>query len=219
MKHSAVVSLATVALSSLANGSPMVQSRWDSSSCTAKTVTYTTTIYATPSSTASSKSAMATGTLYYSSYNYVAKATATASSSAKSSAYSAKATGSYRVKRDVNKALADCATAPSPATCTGVVNAIQGWDESVNEVNAFLNDASSESGAGLTDDAQNALNFANKEPGFLGVLMSTPNLDAAGQGAASTLANEFGVIPQTLQELVAGTRSASDAVDIINELR
>jgi hypothetical protein len=219
MKNSAIVSLATLALSSIANASPIVPLSWGSGSCTPKTVTYTTTIYSDQSSTASSVSMSATGTLYYSSYIYIPKATATPSSSTKYSGSSSKPTSSYRVKRDVNKALADCGNSPSPATCTGVVNAIESWDESVDEVNDFLNDASSESGAGLTDDAQNALNFANKEPGFLGILMSTPNLDAAGQGAADTIANEFGVIPQTLQELIAGTRSVDDAVDTINELR
>jgi hypothetical protein len=114
--------------------------------------------------------------------------------------------GNTMAKRD---AVADCGT---NQVCVTVAQAIEGWVQSVNTVNQFLNDP--------TLDPQGALNAANAEPGFLGTLSTTAGLNSAGTAAAQTLMTFFPGIPALLNIAVAGEGSfAGDAVNGINDLR
>lgn len=127
-------------------------------------------------------------------------------------------------KRTTEQAIDDCGSNDNPTLCTTVVNAIVGWDASVNTVNDFLNNAESKTGSDLTSFEQNALNFANLEPGFLATLQSTPGLSQEGVGAANVLgAPGTGVFPQVpanLQTLLDGSGTpVQTAVDKINNVR
>jgi hypothetical protein len=114
--------------------------------------------------------------------------------------------GNTMAKRD---AVADCGTNQA---CVTVAQAIEGWVQSANTVNQFLNDP--------TLDPQVALNAANAEPGFLGTLSTTAGLDSAGTAAAQTLTTFFPGIPALLNIAVAGEGNfAGDAVNGINDLR
>ena len=100
-----------------------------------------------------------------------------------------------------------------------MVNAIIGWDSSVNTVNNFLNIAAFEGNPQLTTDENNALSFANLEPGFLTTLRSTPNIDQAGTDAAATLDQKFPTVPAQLQLLLSSQVSVQSALDAINSVR
>ncbi|KAF2733243.1 hypothetical protein EJ04DRAFT_397775, partial [Polyplosphaeria fusca] len=102
-----------------------------------------------------------------------------------------------------------------PDTCLNVVNAINDWDSSVNTVNDFLNNGASFS----TDQDNDVLTAALKEPGFLTTLRNTPNLDASGQGAASTLDAFFPFVPGNLTDLVNGNTDFQTAANGINDAR
>jgi hypothetical protein len=119
-------------------------------------------------------------------------------------------------KRSSQQALADCG---SNTQCQNVVNTIIDWDTSVNQVNDFLNNGGSQPNPAVTNSEQNALNFANKEPGFLATLQGTPGLDAAGQAAASTLGQVFPAVPQNLQTLLNSGATVQQGIDNINNVR
>lgn len=119
-------------------------------------------------------------------------------------------------KRSFQQALADC---NGGAECESVVNTINDWDTSVNQVNDFLNNGEGLQNPDLTTAEQNALDFANKEPGFLNTLMNIPNLDAAGQAAANTLGQVFPAVPSNLQSLLDAQESVQQGVDNINTVR
>jgi hypothetical protein len=121
----------------------------------------------------------------------------------------------------VAKAQADCQSSGNadPDTCLNVVNAINDWDTSVNAVNLFLNTAESLSGSDLTSAEQTASDAAGLEPGFLKTLRNTPNLDASGQSAASTLDTFFPFVPGNLTALLNSEESVQDGVDGINNAR
>jgi hypothetical protein len=123
-------------------------------------------------------------------------------------------------KRSVQNAINDCnSNSPNPSLCETVVNAIAGWDNSVNTVNNFLNIANGLSGQDLTNNENIALSAANLEPGFLNTLMNTPGLSQAGINAANTLGQVFPGVPQNLVELTNSAILVSDAVNNINTLR
>jgi hypothetical protein len=122
-------------------------------------------------------------------------------------------------KRDVQQAVNDCQNTATPDVCEQVVTAIAAWDDSVNEVNQFLNTANNLSGQDLTNAEFNALRFANAEPGFLSTLQGTPGLSQAGQNAANILGHVFPAVPQNLVELTQSEILVSDAVNNINNVR
>ena len=99
------------------------------------------------------------------------------------------------------------------------MEAIGGWDDSVNGVNLFLNTANNLSGQDLTNAEFAALRFANAEPGFLTTLQGTPGLSQAGQNAANTLGQVFPAVPQNLVELTQSEISVQDALSNINGIR
>lgn len=119
-------------------------------------------------------------------------------------------------KRSFQDAINNCG---GLTDCITVVNAINDWDLSVNEVNFFLNNAADLQNPALTDAEQTALDFANKEPGFLSTLLSTPGLSAAGQNAGATLMQVFPTVPKTLQDLLNGIGSVQDGLNNINDVR
>ncbi|KAF2111292.1 hypothetical protein BDV96DRAFT_690654 [Lophiotrema nucula] len=121
----------------------------------------------------------------------------------------------------LQKAQADCQSGGNadPDTCLNVVNAINGWDQSVNTVNNFLNIAESLSGDDLTNNENTAKTAADLEPGFLTTLRNTPNLDATGQSAAATLDTFFPIVPDNVNKLLAAEESVQDGVNAINDAR
>ncbi|OCK85367.1 hypothetical protein K432DRAFT_343306 [Lepidopterella palustris CBS 459.81] len=121
--------------------------------------------------------------------------------------------------RDAAVAAARCANAANPGICQSVVETINGWDESVNTVNDFLNRAPLLAGQDLVNLENIALQLALNEPGFLGILKSTPGISPQGLAAATTLGQVFPAVPQNLQGLVQGTVTLTDAINNINTIR
>lgn len=122
-------------------------------------------------------------------------------------------------RRAVGDALNDCSGAPDPNQCRNVVVTIARWDNSVNEVNDFLNRAAGLAGADLQNAAQFALSAANFEPGFLGTLQGTGGLSGRGQDAATTLGSIFPTVPGALQQAANGEISGQSAINAINQVR
>jgi hypothetical protein len=131
----------------------------------------------------------------------------------------ATSTASPLEKKDTAAALQRCVNTPDANACADVVTTISAWDDSVNGVNLFLNTFQQFTGQDLIDQANTALDFANREPGFLTTLSNTANLGAQGVAAVNFLMGAFPKIPTDLQNVVAGTLSAGSAAVDINNIR
>ena len=123
-------------------------------------------------------------------------------------------------KRDTSVAFSRCDEASDVALCETVVNAVAGWDDSVNAVNLFLNTAASLSGSDLTAAEQIASDAASKEPGFLGTLLATPGLSDDDIASANDLGtNIFPIVPTTFSQLLNSEIGVADALNNINTPR
>ncbi|KAJ3011541.1 hypothetical protein HKX48_006778 [Thoreauomyces humboldtii] len=93
-----------------------------------------------------------------------------------------------------------------PST-SAVQNAINTWNNDVNNVNAFLNSIPPVGTQDLVNAAQTALNFAKDEPNNLAVLASICELNSNAvpnyQGAVLSLQHLFPDIPARLQDIVS----------------
>jgi len=112
--------------------------------------------------------------------------------------------------------ISHCANASNSTLCIDTVNAINGWDNSVNGVNNFLNVAGTSAQPALTD----IQTLIDAEPGFLGILGSTSGLSQAGQDAVTFLTANFGPkVKDEFDGVVAGTTGVHDGVTEINSAR
>jgi hypothetical protein len=111
-------------------------------------------------------------------------------------------------------------------TAQQIFDSINAWINNVDNVNAFLNEASdllNANDGSLLPAAQTALDNANDEPIQLEIQSDLSNLSAAGQGAVSALMGIFqtGVIDQ-LNAIVANPTdpdTVNNAVNTINNAR
>lgn len=111
-------------------------------------------------------------------------------------------------------------------TADQIFNSIDAWIMNVDNVNAFLNEASSLLAANdgsLLAAAQTALDNASHEPIQLEIQSDLSNLSAAGQEAVSALQGIFqtGVLDQ-LNAIIANptdSDTVNDAVNAINNAR
>lgn len=111
-------------------------------------------------------------------------------------------------------------------TAQQVFDSINAWINNVDNVNAFLNEASSLFSANdgsLLPAAQTALDNASDEPIQLTILSGLSNLSDAGQGAVSALMGIFqtGVI-DNLNAIIANPTdpdTVNNAVSAINDAR
>ena len=104
-----------------------------------------------------------------------------------------------------------------------VIGSVNSWTDDVNNVNAFLNTASTLSGNDLKAAAQTALGFASDEPVQLMLESGLPGLSQDGLTAAADLMQVFqvGVLDQ-LQNIIdnpTDTDLVQASVDTINDTR
>jgi hypothetical protein len=84
------------------------------------------------------------------------------------------------------------------------INAINSWNNDVNNVNTFLNNAPGQSAGDVELAAQEALLNANDEPVQLGILASIPGLSDDATQAVTLLKETFGNVPTSLQNIIDG---------------
>jgi hypothetical protein len=127
-------------------------------------------------------------------------------------------------------ALTLCSAAPATrrvrrqaTSSADVMNSVNSWTNDVNQVNSFLNTASTLSGADLAAAAQTAFGFASDEPKQLMLEGGLPGLSQNGLTAAMDLMQVFqvGVLNQ-LQNIIndpTNNDTVQASVDTINDTR
>ena len=104
-----------------------------------------------------------------------------------------------------------------------VINSVNSWTNDINNVNAFLNTASTLSGDALAAAAQTALGFAMDEPVQLMLEGSLPGLSQDGLNAAADLMQVFQVgVLDNLQNIInepTNTVLVQESINIINQVR
>ena len=110
----------------------------------------------------------------------------------------------------------------SCAEAEEITYSIEAWENDVNNVNAFLNEALSLTGIVLQAAAQVALNYAQDEPTQLGIECALPNLSQAGKAACANLQEVFGMVIVGLEGIIADPDyeyTVRQNLDLINETR
>ena len=108
------------------------------------------------------------------------------------------------------------------ASAQQIFDSINAWINDVDNVNAFLDQASGLSGQALADGANVALGFASDEPTQLTIESDLSTLSQDGLDAVSTLQAIFGNVISSLQGIIATPGDQGQVtgfLEIINETR